>query len=136
MNKNLLQLHEQTLETAICYLSRRDDGIIFMQIKDNVSIDVQSVKEVYRIFHQLIGEGDCVLLLHTGKGAVMSKEARDFAFSTFAGHGIIAQAIIVNNQAHKLMANFFIEFLKFPKPTEMFTTKKEAIQWLRTMVPN
>lgn len=58
-----------------------------------------------------------------------SKEARDY-FANQGNEGIIANAILVNSTAFKMIANFYVMVNKPKNPTRLFTDKQSALEWL------
>lgn len=57
-------------------------------------------------------------------------EAQKYIVSDEVMNYCSAVGILAKNISEKIMANFFIKFLKPSKPTKYFSTEKEAISWL------
>ncbi len=60
----------------------------------------------------------------------MNKEARDIAAKK-AKEYFIATAIVSNSFSTRLLVNFLNSFYNFGLPIKMFSTEKEAINWLK-----
>ena len=122
------------METRTAFIFRRDDGIISMVIKDNAEVDIEAAKENQEAFIELVGKEECLLLVSFGKDYYATKEAKEFAANSHIGRQVIAEAIIINNLAHKILINFYISFHKPKRSIRMFTKEAEALKWLKTFV--
>ena len=63
----------------------------------------------------------------------ITKEARDNAVKIEDQSSLGASAVIVNNLAYKLIANFYMRFNKPKRPFKTFSNEKDAIEWLLTL---
>jgi hypothetical protein len=72
-----------------------------------------------------------------GKTISISNEAREY-FAKYPPLISIrtSHAILVNNMASKLLANFFIKFHKPTEATRVFTKFDEALTWIRSLSNN
>lgn len=46
-----------------------------------------------------------------------------------------ADAFVIHSMAQKLMANFYIKMVRPQRPTEVFSSREEAMKWLRQFMP-
>ena len=118
------------IETSIGTIMMRPDGIVMMDLRDNMKIEIVEISEFYNALAKLTGGKRCLLLVQTGQGSTSSREAREFA-ANYRKKGIIAQAVIANNLAHKLLANFYLRFHKPSQPMQIFSTEEEGLHWLQ-----
>ena len=58
-----------------------------------------------------------------------TKEARDF-MATEGNQLILASAMVVTSPMLKMMANFYIMVNKPQNPTQLFTSREKALEWL------
>ncbi len=72
-----------------------------------------------------------VLLVFPGTDTSATKEVRDLANSPEAAKYTKAQAIVVDNLAHRIMANFIMKFYKAGIIVRVFSERKKAEDWLQ-----
>ncbi|MGQ0828236.1 MAG: DUF7793 family protein [Bacteroidota bacterium] len=126
-----------TIELAACTVTLRSDGIMNFDLKP---VDEFTGKDAWEILGAVkeIGSGKKFPnLITTSKGYVaISSEARALSASEPGNIYTLADAIVVNSTAFKLIANFYISFNKPVRPTRLFTSEKEAVEWLKTFLPH
>jgi hypothetical protein len=98
-----------------------DDEIDFDEIK-------QQIDACY-----IISEGKPIPVLidvRNGKKN-LSPEARNYAGKQNPyKHLKLAEALLINSLAQRIMANFFIKFNKHHHPSKVFTREETAVKWL------
>ena len=72
-----------------------------------------------------------VLLVFPGTDTSASKEVRDLANSEEAAKYTRAQAIVVDNLAHRIMGNFIMKFYKAGITVKVFSERNKAEEWLK-----
>ena len=72
------------------------------------------------------------MLVDANKNVKSSTEGREWAAKAGYNSHIVARAIITNSLAMRMTANFFIRFNKPVVETRLFTSEKEAKEWLRS----
>ena len=58
------------------------------------------------------------------------KSAREFSASEEGFRYTLAEALLVKNFGHKLIATFYVNYNKPPKPSKIFTNQQKAEEWL------
>jgi len=105
-----------------------------------------------RIFHGIIKQGQkislemakkgCVFLDKNGGGrfyniyefenfAEMDPEVRAWASDTSGNLYTHIDAVVINNFAQKMIANFYLKFNKPKKPTKIFNSSEKALEWIQ-----
>lgn len=107
-----------------------EDNVLHIVFKQDAAVDLEDVVE----------NKEARLALQQGKKALvlgdirevwqLSKEAQNYLASEEVTNLNIAMAILTNSLTTVLTANFFIKFKKPKTPTKMFSSKKEALEWL------
>lgn len=107
-----------------------EDSVLHIVFKQDAAVDLEDVVE----------NKEARLALQQGKKALvlgdirevwqLSKEAQNYLASEEVTNLNIAMAILINSLTTVLTANFFIRFKKPKTPTKMFSSKKEALEWL------
>lgn len=124
----------ETIEFSKSTYFFRSDGIIEICLKDGSHMEIEDSMEEYRFLREKKDYLPMVFLINPGKDTTVSKEVRDFANSEAAAKITRAQAIVVDNLAHKIMANFIMRFYKTSITIKVFSDREKALKWLRQFV--
>ena len=115
-------------------VSLRSDGIIHLELHP---VEELAVKDAWEIIETIknIGNGKKFPNMITAKDYVnIDKEAKVLSASEEGNEYTLADAIVVNSIALKLIANFYISFNKPVRPTKLFSSEEKAVEWLRTFL--
>jgi hypothetical protein len=123
----------QSIELRTAKIFVREDEIICVEIKDDVDIELADAIEHFETVKKISDGRKRLVLVYSGKGATITKEVRDFSSTPEAAEPTLAQAIVVNNLASRIVANFYIQFNKPYQPVKLFTDESVAIEWLKKM---
>lgn len=109
----------------------RRGEIIWLIFKEGAEIDVKNVREFTRASEEL-ANGEPYLLMADGRvNLTMTPEARKLGASQKQTPFLVANAVLVNNLAVRLTANFFIHFNKPHFKYRVFNDEARALKWLR-----
>ncbi|MBN8696897.1 MAG: hypothetical protein J0L87_10215 [Bacteroidetes bacterium] len=122
------------IETKIAIISVEENGIGFQYFKDNTILDVPEQMENLEAIIKVTGNKPTPFVISAGKNVIITKEARDNALPLESLSPINASAIIVQNLAYRLIAEFFIKVQKPKNPYKIFTDKENAIEWCKQFV--
>lgn len=117
------------IETRSAFISLVEEMIVEVKTKEDMHIDLAESNENDVIVQRLNPDGQFPMLLtiqgiFTIAPAVLEKGA--------SANGLYsAMAIVVDESSPRLMGNFYIKVNKPVKPTKMFTSREEAIAWLK-----
>lgn len=110
------------------------DGISWLVFAIDSEIDEQDVRTISNYALQDDPSGVKFLVLVDIRNiSMITSEARTYASSREMTNISKAVAIVVGSPATRLIANFFIRFHKPLIPSKIFTSTKEAKQWLLKM---
>lgn len=115
-------------------VSLRSDGIIHLELHP---VEELAVKDAWEIIKAIegIGKGKKFPNLITAKDYVnIDKEAKVLSASEEGNQYTLADAIVVDSIALKLIANFYISFNKPVRPTRLFSSEEKAVAWLKTFL--
>jgi hypothetical protein len=115
------------------YIYKLENGIIKVQIKDNVSIEEKDIIEIKNINTELSNRKQYFLLFIAGKDAHISKEARELSAEEEMSKNKLAQAFVINSLAQKIIVDFFINVQKPSVLTKVFTDEEKALKWLTAL---
>lgn len=107
--------------------------IVCYEFYDDIFIEIEDVKELAQATEELTGGIIPVLNLSiTGQRNNISTEA--FSFNVHKELNIkqktLAEAVVIDNLATRIMANFYYKVVKKDHVVKVFDKKKEAINWL------
>jgi len=122
----------KVLEIPEAHISLRSDGIIHVDYKKNVTLDVNLQVSMRKIFIRLTEGKKFHFIFSAAEGFTLTKEARENTDILDSNSPISAYGIVANNLAYKLIANFYLKVNKPKVPFKLFLTVEDAAQWLYT----
>lgn len=121
----------EQFETSICYIYRRSDDVVKIEIKEDVEIDIAESREMFEIVKSFSkSRKDLLVLVITSKSATVTKEVREFSGTEEASEPTLAEAIVTTSLPQRLVVNFIIKFHKPKRFMKMFNDEDEALKWL------
>ena len=122
-------------ETSTIIIMLRDDGLIKTQAQpDWVGLhELHHAQEIMEIMRDIEGTEMKYPVLNIVSTNKVSMEAREY----YSSHPPItpATAMVTPSFVSKIVGNFFINFHKMQVPTRIFTQEDEAIDWLKSYIP-
>ena len=119
---------------ASCTVKLREDGIIHLDIKDDIEVTEDDIREMNSAVGRIGAGKKYPNLITVGKYTSVSKEARDYAASEEANIYTLADAYVLHSFHQKILGNFFMKFNKPKAPVKFFNEEQEAITWLKQFV--
>lgn len=111
-----------------------DNGIVHVKFNEGSEVEPRDVDEIHSGALRLSGGRPYCTLADSRVNMTSTKEAREYSSKGLYKENHLANAILVNSTAVKLMANFYMRFYKPPIPTKIFNTEVEACNWLKTFL--
>ncbi len=121
----------KAIELEEAHITLRSDGLAFVTFKANIVLDVALQIRLLAAYIDLVGSKQTPFLFEADEGVTITKEARDNATTLEDEAPIIATAVVVQNVAYALIANFYMKFNKPKRPYKVFNNKQGAIEWLK-----
>jgi hypothetical protein len=114
-----------------------EESIIKVEMKDHEEMDLEQMKIFIAAIRKLadLKPYGCLVDMRNSNGSI-SNEARQYAADNSYPPNKLADALIYNSLAKKLIANFYIQFNKPKSPTRTFTSEQSALKWLRNIRQN
>jgi len=118
---------------SVAEVSFVENDMMVFEFFDDITVGISEIKELTIASHELSGGVVPILsLVVTGQRNNMSTEA--FAYNIFEELNItqrtIAEAVVIQNIATRIMANFYYKVVPRPFPVKVFESKEKAITWL------
>lgn len=130
-NKSIHTIKE--LDYPDVNLQLKSNDIVYVLFKDNCTLDVPLQLRLLDYYRD-ITEGKLMhFLFFAAENVSITKEARDNAILIEDQSMVGASAIIVNNLAYKIIANFYMKVNKPKRPLKAFGNEEDAIKWLETI---
>lgn len=112
----------------------REDGIVHVHYNKNIILDIPLQLNMLAKFNE-ITEGKLTPFLFTAADGInVTPEARDNAIKIEEDAPCYGTAVVVNNIAYVLIANFYLKYNKPKRPYKVFKNEAAAIEWLKTFV--
>jgi hypothetical protein len=119
------------IELNEALISLRSDGIAVVKFQKNVVLDVPLQIRLLVAYNELVGNKLTPFLFEAEEGVTITKEARDNATNLEEESPCMASAVVVQNIAYAMIANFYMKFNKPKRPYKVFNNKPEAVDWLK-----
>lgn len=117
-------------ETSVTTMKLRSDGVVHVHMKDNIVFDVTEQLEHLYACVEFVNGIKHPFMFTAGDYVSVTKEARENAKSLEPISPMYAIALVVNNLAYKLIAEFYQKIHKPSQPTKIFSNEEKAIEWL------
>ena len=121
------------IEIPEAYIRLRNDGIIHVFYKENVTLDVALQNRMVALYREITNNGKANFIFQSDEGFYFTKEARENSIALEANTPVNASAVIVTNLASRIIANFFIKVNKPKIKYKLFGTVEEAADWLKSL---
>ena len=108
-----------------------EKGILRIELLKDSEIDLAESKAMQKISKQITEKKEFVALIDARNNVTVSKESREWGSTAEAQENMLAQAIIVDSLASRLIGNFIIQFHKPIAKTRLFSDEADALDWLR-----
>lgn len=122
------------IDTPKVYLALRKDGIGYVLLKDNTELNIELQTELLKLYDELNDKKLTPFIFEAGEGVTITKEARDNATLIEDISALKASAVVVDNLAYRMIANFYLTFNKPKRPYKVFSKREEAIKWLKQFI--
>ena len=117
------------LEENDLFVFWEEDGI-FCSCFKKPTVDIEIAKKSVEARLRLTNSQPCKLFIDIRNLKYISQSARVYSASIESTQFAQACAILAPSMITKLIANFFMSFNKPNLPTQIFTSKEKAFEWL------
>jgi hypothetical protein len=119
------------IKTKTAEFSLPEENLILCRMLEDADVDVPAVDENFEATMKIANEQRYAVLVDGRATVQISKEAMERAARPEHHRLLIAQAIVVNSLANRLIGNFIIKFHKPGAPTRLFSNTEQAWSWLK-----
>ncbi|HEY0031542.1 MAG TPA: hypothetical protein VGC65_12330 [Bacteroidia bacterium] len=123
----------QCIETSTAIISINEEGIGFLHFKDNAHQDISEQMENHEAIKKITGDLPTPFVVSAGEHVTLTREARHNALAIEHLSPMCATAVIVQNLAYRMIAEFYMKIQKPKNPFAVFTEKDKdkAYEWCR-----
>jgi hypothetical protein len=108
------------------------EGNLFLcRLFNNSEITAQDTQENFEAMMEIAGHKPYAVLVDARVDVTLTKEALENSTRPEMTEYLIANAILVNSLANRIVGNFMIRFNKSAATTRVFVDYDTAIKWLR-----
>lgn len=106
-------------------------GIIWLILKEDAELDVKEIKDFTSVCEKLANHKPYFLISDARVNLSITSEGRKAAASKEISPLLVANAVLVNNVAVRIVANFFTAVNKPHFKYKVFNEERAAINWLK-----
>lgn len=116
-------------ETKALELYRLDDGVLFFDYRNNITVDIEDVKLAFDLYVEYSENSTLKVLIALGEFSSITSEAR--RYSEAKKMPTPAQAIVIKSLAQRILVKFYGLLRRDSHPFKYFSNIDEALNWLR-----
>lgn len=109
----------------------RKGNIIHLQFEPGFSGELEDAKQMVETFRKVKGSDKALVLVMYEEDNTFSKEARDYVASDEVSRFVKADALVIKGLALRIIGNGYLKINKPKRPTRLFNTAKDALDWLK-----
>lgn len=115
-------------------ISMIDPEIVEIRYKPKVDVSVEDMREILDSIYDFTGNKPLKRLIVITDGSSLQIKARLLLQeeNKMRKEYIIAEAVLVNSLAQKMITNFYLKFIKDSFPSKFFTDYNKAVDWLKS----
>ncbi len=117
-------------ESRAFFIKYRDDGVVVYEQKNVDELLVEDIIEGDEYCNKISQGQPLLRLVIIDKFISTDPEVRAYAASKNRDKFVLADALVIQSQAMKIIANFYLRFNKPSRPTKIFTDREEGLNWL------
>lgn len=126
----------QTISLPSMILFLDTQGIVHVKYLEGNLIDVKEKIEEKKALIELTKGEKYPVLFSFESYVTITKEAKEYSILVEPEQPFLAVAILVENLAYQLLADFYFKFYKPKVAYKVFKTESRAIEWLKEIQRN
>ncbi|CAN5539871.1 hypothetical protein BH10BAC1_BH10BAC1_14160 [soil metagenome] len=120
----------QTISLPSMFICLDKQGIVHVKYLEDQTIDVKEKIEEKRAILEITKGEKHPILISFESYVTITKEAKEYSILIEPEQPFLAVAILVDNLAYQLMADFYFKFYKPKVAYKVFKSDEKAIEWL------
>jgi hypothetical protein len=123
----------EIIQTSIAEISfNEEENILHIILREDADMNVENTREHYEKINALVGDKMYLALVDATNYYRVEKESWEYASSTEVISNRIAIAHYNSSAANTITTSFFKKMYNVSMPLQIFDTKEEALEWLRS----
>ena len=124
-------MNNKLIETEVDRQWLGEDGIVYVEVFPNAEVTLANVQQSTEMLKRMAGGKKRPVLVDNSEQKSMTREAREhMAGKTVEDHAL-ALALVMQSPIGKVLGSLFLGLTRSSFPVRLFTSKDEAIEWLR-----
>ncbi len=119
----------KSVTTSVGELTLKRHDLVVVNLYENAVIEIDQVNELYNCLNDFMQLKPYLMLVIPGNGTTYSMEAQKYA-ARLEDKDVLAQAIVVDNLAQRLLANFYIKVNRPGRNVKVFSSLVVGMAWL------
>jgi hypothetical protein len=120
-------VHEQVI------VAMRHDGIVHVEFLSNTEINVAFQSLLVDLYNQITLGQKAYFIFEGGEFVSVTKEARENAIKLEKSSITLASAVVFNNLAQRILADFYYAVNRPKLPYKVFSSFEKGISWLNSI---
>ena len=133
VNKQTLPIIKE-LDFPDVNLQLKSNDIVYVLFKDDCTLDIPLQLRLLDYYRDITKGKLMRFIFLAAENVSITKEARDNAILIEDQSMVGASALIINNLAYKIIANFYMKVNKPKRPLKAFGNEEDAIEWLKKLM--
>jgi hypothetical protein len=125
-----MAMPNNVIKTSFATVTRIKSNFLRVEINANAHVDTEMLDEARLVYEKMVDSFPVYFLTIVNDGATVSIDARNYWSTPERCNLKIAEAFVIKNLAHRLIANFVYKVQKPKHKTKFFNSEKEALNWL------
>ncbi|MEO6306249.1 MAG: hypothetical protein ABIP51_24080 [Bacteroidia bacterium] len=121
-----------SLSTSICKMELKSNDIVYIYTFEDAEIEIPEIDELNKNVRSLVSDRPYYLIVFPGVGSTSSHEARKYA-AKLKDKNVVAEAIVLNNLAIRLLANFYMTVNRPKQKIKLFSNESAALAWINAL---
>jgi hypothetical protein len=113
-------------------ISLRSDGIVHVHFHKDTTFDIPLQASMRDVYDKMLQGRKAKFIFSADEGFTLTKEVRERA-DLQDNSSILCYAMVVNNLAYKIIADFYIRVTKPKGNYKLVTSLADAVKWLNSV---
>lgn len=119
-------------ESTSAVVSALEPNILFLVVRSGQSFTAEESRTISNLALEHF-KGKYKVLTLPEEHAVIESDVRNYLVTPERKERVLADAIVITNLPHRLLADFYLKVQRPDIPTQFFKTFEEALEWLRSI---
>ncbi len=120
----------KTAQTKTTRLELKKNNLVYVYTNENCVIEMDEIKTIHNALFEMVKAEPCYLIVFPAAGSTSTGEARQYAAKSKSEKNIIAEAVVVNNLALRILASFYANINQPKHTVKLFSSSHSANEWI------